>query len=83
MIAEALPDGLTADTASALVLSTAKKETKEQYLACAFLLLSDRNRYGKLVEDLENSFIQGTFQYPLNMTEAYTLLMHWNNIQRI
>jgi hypothetical protein len=67
--------------------SEAKLIAKEQYMACAFILSSDRNRYGKLVEDLENNYIQKQFKYPIDMNEAYSLLMHWKqdpkNVMRV
>jgi hypothetical protein len=45
-------------------------------MACAFLVGSDRDRYGKLVEDLENDHIQGSDKYPKTLTDAYSLLVH-------
>jgi len=36
-----------------------------------------RDRYGKLVEDLENDHIQGSDKYPKTLTDAYSLLVHW------
>jgi hypothetical protein len=43
----------------------------------AFLLGADRNRYGKLVEDLENAFTQGNDNYPRSVTGAYAMLTTW------
>jgi hypothetical protein len=53
-----------------------KNYTKEQYLACAFLMGSDRHRYGKLIEDLENDFRQRRDNYPNRLVDAYNLLVH-------
>jgi hypothetical protein len=36
------------------------KEVQEHYLAVAFLLSSNRGRYGRLLEDLENDYLQGS-----------------------
>ncbi len=58
-------------------MAVAKKVVRERYLACAFLLGADRNRYGKLVEDIENAHTQGTNRYPTNLNDAYNLLVHW------
>ena len=33
--------------------------SKEQYLAIAFLLSANRKKYGKILEDLMNQFLQG------------------------
>ena len=49
----------------------------QRYLALAFLMGADRTRYGKLLEDLENSYLQGRDDYPKTLNEAYTLLMYW------
>ena len=46
------------DTSAPETVEAAKKYAREQYLACAFLLGSDRKRYGKLLENLENDYTQ-------------------------
>jgi hypothetical protein len=55
----------------------AERLAKEQYLACAFILGADKTRYGRMLEDLKNSFTQGVDKYPKNMTDAYNLLVNW------
>jgi hypothetical protein len=52
-------------------LAVAAKKAKERYLAVAFVIGSDRVRYGRLIGDLENSFIQGDDKCPTELTEAY------------
>jgi hypothetical protein len=47
--------GVTATTASDEEMADATNAAKQQYLAIAHLAGSDRPRYGKLLEDLENS----------------------------
>jgi hypothetical protein len=54
-----------------------KKQAQEQYLAVAFLLSADRGRYGRLIEDLENDFLQGQDRYPKTVTAAFGLLTNW------
>jgi hypothetical protein len=54
-----------------------KREGKERYLAVAFLLGSDRSRFGRLLENLENNFLQGQNNYPATVTAAYSLLTNW------
>jgi hypothetical protein len=55
----------------------AEKECREEYLATALLLSSDRKRFGKLVEDIENDHIRGIDKYPKTIVDAYSLLVHW------
>jgi predicted RNA-binding protein associated with RNAse of E/G family len=55
----------------------AQAAARERALACALLFGSDKLRYGKLLEDLENNFVQGTDNYPDTVQRAYTLLVHW------
>ena len=58
-------------------MASAIEQAKDRYYAVAFLLGSDRNRYGKLIEDLENAMVQGEDKYPKTLNDAYTLLLHW------
>ena len=60
-------------------LSTNQQETvqtasSDLYLATMFIHQSDRRRYGKLSEDLENSFTKGNDDYPQNLVSAYHLI---------
>lgn len=54
-----------------------KKEAQERYLAVAFVLGSDRSRFGVLIEHLENGYLQGQDGYPKTVTAAYHLLTNW------
>jgi Zinc knuckle len=63
-------------------VSDARKLARDRYLAVSFLLSSDRNRFGKLVEDLENNFIQGMDKYPRTLENAYSLLLYWKHDPR-
>jgi hypothetical protein len=58
--AELIAAGLTRARATRGQLRDAEHAAKERVLACAFLRGSDRIRYGKLLEDLENDFTMGT-----------------------
>ena len=51
-----------------------KNAASELYLATMFIHQSDRRRYGKLSEDLENSFTKGNDDYPNNLVSAYHLI---------
>jgi len=52
---------------------------RQRYLATAFILGSDRKRYKKLIQGLENDYLQGQDKYPRNLTGAYHLLLHWKH----
>jgi hypothetical protein len=53
------------------------KETRNKYLACTFLTGVDQRRYGKLINDLNNSFLAGQNNYPKTLEGAVTLLSHY------
>ncbi len=48
-----------------------------QSTAVAFLLGCDRSQYGRLIEDLENNFLQGCNHYPGTVAKAYNLHTNW------
>ena len=55
--------------------------TREIYLACAFVINSNLRRYGHLIEELENNYTMGNYNYPHNMVKAYQFLneyKQWN-----
>jgi hypothetical protein len=53
-------------------------EAEDEYVSIAFLLGSDPQRYGKLVNKLHNNYLQGfTNCYLTSLTAAYTLLLNW------
>ena len=54
-----------------------KTEAREQYFSAAFIMGADHSRFGKLIEDLENSHLLGDDIYPKTMNDAYNLLCHW------
>ena len=58
-------------------LLAAQTKAADEFLATAFMLLADRSRYGRLIEDLENQFTQGIDNYPKTLNAAYSLLNHW------
>ena len=65
------------DTMTTQQKDALEKEAKDMYLAIAFLLNSDRSRYGRLIEDLENSYLLGEDKYPKTVTSAYDILTNW------
>ena len=52
-------------------------EAKERYLAICFFLGADRQRYGRLLENTENNFLQGSNTYPKTVNAAHNLLLSY------
>ncbi len=69
--------GLSIATCSVDEHTEAVTDSREECLACAFLLGSDRKRCGKLIEDLENDHVQRNDKHPKTLVEACNLLIHW------
>jgi hypothetical protein len=65
------------DTAQPEELLMMAKESKDWFLATAFLKGADKTRYGKLIEDTRNSFLQGNNNFPRTVQLAYNLLVNW------
>jgi hypothetical protein len=63
-------------------LSELKAEVLERFTAVAFLVGADRVRYGRLVENMENDFLQGQNNYPETVSAAYHLLTNWKQDPR-
>jgi hypothetical protein len=74
--------GVDFETLSNEALKKLKEETYERYLATSFVLAADRSRYGRLIESLENDYLQGRDNYPTTLTSAYNLLTNWKQDPR-
>ena len=64
------------------------RDARDRYSAIAYLMSPDRNRYGKLLEDLANQNAQGFEDvYPKNLVDMYHLLTNYhtdpNNLARL
>ena len=81
-IIAALPGEVTRATITPEQLKKIQEDTVTRSTAIAFLLGCDRSRYGKLVEDLENDFLQGRNNYPTTVVAAYNLLTNWKQENR-
>jgi hypothetical protein len=77
-----LPGEVTRATITPEQLKKVQEDTVTRSTAIAFLLGCDRSRYGKLVEDLENDFLQGRNNYPTTVVAAYNLLTNWKQENR-
>jgi hypothetical protein len=69
-------DAVTATTEQKV---EASQIARDKYLSAAYIAASDKTRYGKLLEDLENDFTKGTSNYPVNITSAYSLVVNNKN----
>ena len=56
-----------------------ENDVKEKTLAVALILCADRMRFGKLVEDMENNFLQDNNKYPTTVIGAHHLLANWKH----
>jgi len=55
---------------------------KELYLTTCFLLGADKHRYGRLIKNTENNFIQNVNQYPKTISAAQSLLLNYKQDPR-
>ena len=51
---------------------------REKYLVVAMLYASDRNRYTKLIDNIENAWTFGQDKYPKTITTTYNLLTDYH-----
>ena len=58
------------------------QEARDMFLTTAFLLGCDRTRYVKLVENMENDYLQGRSPYPKTVASAFNLLANWKQDPR-
>ena len=71
--------GINIDDATEAQKDAAEIQGIEWYLALAFLMGSDRSRFGRLLEKLENDFTAGHDNYPKTLTNAYNMLLEWKD----
>ena len=55
----------------------ASELAREEYIATCFFHGADRQQYGQLIRDYENSFIEGHDRFPKTLTDAYNLLVKY------
>ena len=56
-----------------------QEEASELYLALVLIQNSDKCRFGKLQDDLENDFTKGVDNYPRTVIKSYQLLNEFKN----
>ena len=69
--------GYNPDTPTPAEYDEAYNIVKEEHIATCFLTGADRQQYGQLIRDYENSFIEGNDRFPKTLTDAYNLLVKY------
>jgi len=57
----------------------ARERILNKTIAYGILIRADRGCHGKLIEEVENAFLKGNNDYPTTPTEAYDLLVNYQN----
>ena len=73
--------GVDYDTLTSAQQAILQENAKDMYLACAFLCQSDRKRYVRFPEELENDYTKGNSNYPTNLVTAYRMISEYKNWQ--
>ena len=74
---------LTVDTATPSEYQEAIEEARDKYLAAAFLHGVDVNRYGSLLETLENDYLRDDKEcYPSDTNKSYELITNYKSDPR-
>ena len=73
--------GMDYDTLTADQQAIVQDNAKDMYLACAFLCQSDRKRYERLLEELDNDYTKGNSNYPTDIVTAYRMISEYKNWQ--
>jgi hypothetical protein len=60
-------------------IKDARGRIHNRTVAYGLLVRADRDRYGKLIEEIKNDFLKGHDDYPKTPTEAYNLLVNYRN----
>ena len=69
------------DTLIDVQQAVVQENAKDMYLACVFLCQSDRKRYCRFLEELENDYTKGNSKYPTDLVTAYRMISEYNNWQ--
>ena len=75
--------GINIEEATEAQEEAAEIQGTEWYLALAFLMGSDRSRFWRLFEKLENAFTAGHDNYPKTLTDSYNMLLEWKDDPRL
>jgi hypothetical protein len=64
-------------------LAIAHQEVRDRTLASAFMMTSDRGRFGKFIEGIENDYNEGHNRWPATVADAYHRLTYYSNNPRL
>ena len=67
--------------ATAAQAAMASENARQRYLAVGFIEGARKEYYGKLVEQMENDYLQSIDRWPKTIHEAYSLLLNWKNTE--
>ena len=57
----------------------AEEAEKQKFAALAFLEGANRDKFGKVLAEMNNNFVKGTTHYPENVEDALQILTEWAN----
>ena len=66
--------GVDYNTLTAAQQDIVQENTKDMYLACAFLCQIDRKQYDRLMEQLEKDYTKGNLNYPTELVTVYRMI---------
>ena len=55
------------------------EDERKKFIACMFLGGVDRRRYGKFIDEMNNSYVSGQDTYPKSAESALTMLSHYRS----
>jgi hypothetical protein len=58
-------------------LTALASDVENRLLGVAFLMCADRHRFGRLIEGIEDDFIEGRDRYPTSVSDAYRRLANY------
>ena len=57
--------------------AAAEENSKEAYMATAFLCGLNKEKYQELLDDLSNAYLAGRDEYPKTLVDSYNLVINW------
>jgi hypothetical protein len=81
IVTERLHPGINYNALTDVQKEAVQTAYSDLYLATMFIHQSYRHRYGKLLEELENSFTKGNNNYPENLVSSYHLINEYKKWQ--
>jgi len=60
-------------------LNKQKEKSTEEFFAILFLYMADQQKYGKVIEDIENAVLQKKDLFTKSLSDVFRLLNRWCN----